>query len=139
MPRVELEYPGNTVCSHEVTVRLNDLSQASHLGFDCLVSIVHDAAAAFLGHLGVDITGTGEARIVFADLAVQYLSEAFRGDCLKIDMAVGDISSKGFEVFFKVMNQSSSRDVALARIGMVFFDFEKRCAMEIPHDIRMKI
>ncbi|SLM32250.1 conserved hypothetical protein [Desulfamplus magnetovallimortis] len=139
MPRVQLRYPGNTFCSHEIIVRLTDLSQAAHLGFDRLVSIIHDSASVFLDNIGIDITGSREIHIIFADLAVQYLSEAFRGDRLVIDMALGEIASRGIEVFFKVVNKTLSREVALAKIGMVFFDYENGCAIKIPHDILVKL
>jgi len=139
MPRVQLVYPGNTLCSHEITVSSEDLSQAAHLGFDRLVNIIHGASDTFLRNLGIYITGRRKFHIIFADLTVQYLSEAFEGDNLEIDMAMGETSSKGFEICFKVINQTRSMDVALARIGALFFDYDKRCTVEIPDGIKATI
>lgn len=139
MTRIELKYPEHTVCSHELTVRINDLSQAAHLGFDRLVNLLNEASATFLSHLGIDLSGDRKIEIIFADLAVQYLSEAFRGDRLIIEMAVGEVSSKGFEVYFKVRNRQTSVKVALAKVGVVFFDYKKRCTLDIPMEIREKL
>ena len=140
MARIRIEYPENTLYSYETTIRLTDLSQAMHLGFDRTVSILHDAAAGFLQSMGHDMTKNQKVRLIFADLAVQYLSEAFREDRLKIDVGVGDISSKGFEAIFKIHNMSRSEQVvALAKIGIVFFDYDNRCTAEIPHDIHSKL
>ncbi len=140
MARIKIEYPENTLYRYETTIRLTDLSQAMHLGFDRMVNILHDAAAGFFKSLGHDMTQDQKIRLIFADLAVQYQSEAFREDRLKIDVGVGEISSKGFEAIFKINNMNRSEEVvALAKIGVVFFDYTKRCTAEIPSDIRRQI
>ncbi|MBF0202123.1 MAG: thioesterase family protein [Desulfamplus sp.] len=134
MPRIRLEYPDTTIFVHEVTVRVTDLSKASHLGFDNLVNILNDASAAFFKYTGIEMSPDEDIYVIFADLAVQYLSEAFMGDGLKIEMAVGEKTSKGFELFFKVVNTTLSRDVALAKTGIVFFNYKTRSAVAVPEN-----
>lgn len=137
MARVKIEQPETTLYRYETTIRLTDLSQAMHLGFDRLVNILHDAAAGFMHSLGHDMTKSQSLRLIFADLAVQYISEAFRGDRLGINVGVGEISSKGFEAIFTILNTSrSDQMIAKAKIGIVFFDYDTRSAIEIPDDIR---
>ena len=125
MAKVQLQYPGNTLISHEVTVRFGDLSLAAHLGFD---------------YLGLDMTDADqEIKVIVVDFAIQYLSEAFRKDRLRIDMAVGEIRTKGFALYFKVFNQTRERQVALAKLGLVFFDYSTHTAVEIPEETLEKI
>ncbi len=139
MPRVQLQYPGNTFCSHETVVRINDLSPAAHIGFDKIVNILFDASATFLRKIKDEDKKDQLFQIIYSDLSVQYKSEAFRGDRLLIHMAVGEISSKGFELYFNVTSPKRNNEVALARIGMVLFDYSKQCTMKIPQTLREKI
>ncbi|MDJ0666259.1 MAG: thioesterase family protein [Desulfobacterales bacterium] len=140
MEKSQRYFPGNTLLSHEVTVRLNDLSLAAHLGFDCLVNMIHDAVANFMDYVGLDMTDVEKKiRVIVVDFSIQYLSEAFRKDRLRIDMAVGEIRTKGFALHFKVFNETRSRKVAIATIGLVFFDYSSHSPVEIPRETLERI
>ncbi len=140
MEKGQLYYPDNTLLSHEVTVRLGDLSLAAHLGFDYLVSMIHDAVANFMDYVGLDITDVKQKiRVIVVDFSIQYLSETFRKDRLRIDMAVGEIRTKGFALHFKVFNETREIEVALAKIGLVFFDYSSHSPVAIPKEILKKI
>ena len=136
MEKVQLYYPDNTILSHEVTVRLGDLSLAAHLGFDHLVTMIHDAVAKFMDYVGLDMTdGEKKIRVIVVDFSIQYLSETFRKDQLRIDMAVGEIRTKGFALHFKVFNETRKMKVAIAQIGLVFFDYSSHSPVEVPQEI----
>ena len=140
MEKTQRHFPGNTLLSHEVTVRLSDLSLAAHLGFDCLVNMIHDAVANFMDYVGLDITDVEKKiRVIVVDFSIQYLSEAFRKDRLRIDMAVGEIRTKGFALIFKVFNETRSRKVAIAKMGLVFFDYSCHAPVEIPRETLERI
>ena len=140
MGKVQLNYPDNTLLSHRVTVRLGDLSLAAHLGFDHLVNMIHDAVANFMDYMGLDMTDVNQKiRIIVVDFSIQYLSEAFRKDRLRIDMAVGEIRTKGFALYFKIFNETREVKVAIAKIGLVFFDYSSHSPVEIPGEILERI
>ncbi len=140
MEKVQLHYPDNTLLSHKVTVRLGDLSLAAHLGFDHLVNMIHDAVANFMDYAGLDMTDVDQKiRIIVVDFSIQYLSEAFRKDRLRIDMAVGEIRTKGFALYFKIFNETREMKVAIAKIGLVFFDYSSHSPVEIPGEILERI
>ena len=140
MAKVQLQYPGNTLISHEVTVRFGDLSLAAHLGFDYQVNLIHDALATFMDYLGLDMTDADqEIKVIVVDFAIQYLSEAFRKDRLRIDMAVGEIRTKGFALYFKIFNQTRERQVAIAKLGLVCFDYSRHASVEIPKETLERI
>ena len=140
MEKIQLHYPGNTLLSHKVTVRLGDLSLVAHLGFDHLVNMIHDAVANFMEYVGLDMTETErKVKIIVVDFSILYLSEAFRKDRLRIDMAVGEIRTKGFALYFKIFNETREMEVAVAKIGLVFFDYSSHSPVEIPRETLERI
>ena len=140
MAQVQLQYPGETLLSHDVTVRFGDLSLAAHLGFDYQVNLIHDALANFMDYLGLDMADVEQQiKVIVVDFAIQYLSEAFRNDRLRIHMAVGEIRTKGLALYFKVFNRTRNRQVAIAKLGLVFFDYGNHTPVEIPKETLEKI
>lgn len=69
----------------------------------------------------MDVEGTG---IIMAGVAIQFKTEAFYAERLTIAIAVGDFSRVSFDIYYKV--SSGSRDVAIAKTGIVFFNYEKK-------------
>jgi acyl-CoA thioesterase FadM len=139
MTRIDIPYNGETRYTLESRVRMGDINHAEHLGFDRLVSIVYDTALSFLRAEETDRTSDGSAGVIFADLAVRYLSEAFHGDVLSTELAIGEMNGKGFDLQFRVTNRRTSRPVALAKIGVRYFDYRRRKATPIPDDVRRKL
>ncbi len=136
MARVTIEYPGKTVFTHPARVRITDLSAAGHLGFDNLVSLLNDAAAAFFHANGIQRTSTRSIGVIFADLAVVYQSEAFYNEVIEIQIAIGDVGDKGLDVVFRVQGAGKDKVVATAKIGVLFFDYAKHQVVAIPQPIR---
>jgi len=132
--RIEIQYPEKTVFSCQTRVRVTDLSASGHVGFDSLVAILNDASAQFFEQRGIQ-RKPGRIGTIYADLAVAYKSESFFGDTLIVDMAIGDISDKGFDLMFRIGSRHSGKIVALAKIGVLFFDYERHQVAPIPEGI----
>lgn len=131
MSRVAIEFPQTVHFTHQLPVRVYDLNYGQHLGHDRLISLLHEARCAWFasrGHSELDIGGAG---IVLADLQVSYQGEAFYGDLLTIEIAAGERSSKGAALYYRVTNQQG-KSIALAKTGMVFFDFSTRRPIALP-------
>ena len=91
----------------------------------------------YLKHFGyseMDVEGTG---IIMADVAIQFKTEAFYAERLTIAIAVGDFSRVSFDIYYKV--SSGSRDVAIAKTGIVFFNYEKKKVAAVPEKFRLKM
>ena len=162
MPRVEISFPKFTHFSTELPVRIGDVNQGSHLGHDSMVTMLHEARIQFFRSLGydeLDIEGVGT---LVADLAISYRNEAFYGDNLKFDIAVEDISRKSCQFIYQVIrsapvaktekregdrsgvscdagsgstvhnNVKSGETIAVAKTGIVFFDYAVRKSAAIP-------
>lgn len=136
MSRVEIIYPEVTHFSAELAVRISDINYGNHLGHDGLITMIHEARILFfksLGYQELDVEGIGT---LIADLAISYKSESFYGDILKFDIAVQDITSKSCQFYYQITRMADeSRPeqlTALAKTGIVFFDFDLRKAAKIP-------
>lgn len=139
MARVEISYPERTLFRCGAEVRITDLSAAMHLGFDSLVGIVNDASARFFQHIGLSRGGFDGVNTIYADLSVVYRSEAHHGDTLRIEVAAGDVDEKRLDLVFRVSQRESGREVALARIGVLFFDYGRRKVVGIPEAVRRQV
>ncbi len=146
MPRIELELPEAFAFSTELSVRVDDVNFAGHLGHDSVVTLLHEARARLFRRLGgheLDIFGVG---IILADLVVVYRAEAFLGDRLVVKIAAGEYSSKGCDLLYLMTRHppepegatpaAQGVEVARAKTGLVFFDYRKRCAVEVPPEFR---
>jgi acyl-CoA thioesterase FadM len=71
----------------------------------------------------MDFFGTG---LIQADLAIAFKSEAFLGETLNLELYLDEQSSRSFAVLYRITEAESGRLVALARTGMVAFDYTLR-------------
>lgn len=134
MPSVNIDFPVEVIYRHPVRLRISDINYGQHLGHDTLISLLHDARCGWLkanqlSELSLD---GGTLGWVVADLSVKYQAEAFYGDELVIELAVGEIGRKGAAIFQRVVRPADERVIALAQVGVVFFDFVNRCAAPVP-------
>ncbi len=136
MARVKLELPEHFEFSTEIEVRIGDINYGGHLGNDALLSIIHEARVRFLRNYGwteANIEGVG---LIMTDAVVVYKSEVFYGDRLKVEVTVTDLSRTGGDFFYLITSKSSGKEVARAKTGIVFFDYQKRKVVEMPEKFR---
>ena len=132
MPRIKISSPEKFLFSMERSVGISDINYAKHLDSIAMVNILHEARLQFLASLGFsegNIYGLG---MVVTDLAVDYRSESFANDRLMIDVGVGSFNRYGFDIGLQVTNSASETVVCNAKMGVVFFDFDKHKITEIP-------
>lgn len=132
MPRVKVAAPDQFLFSMERTVGISDINYAKHLDSVAMVNILHEARLQFLASIGfteANIYGLG---MVVTDLAVDYRSESFANDLLIVDVGVGKFNRYGFDIGIQVTNSASETIVCAAKMGVVFFDFDKHMIAEVP-------
>jgi len=137
MARVKLQLPDNFEFSTEVQIRIGDINYGGHLGNDAILSLIHEARVRFLKKYGfseADIDGVG---IIMTDAVVVYKSEGFHGDVLVIDVTVSDFSRTGCDFLFRCANKDTYKEVARAKTGVVFFDYQNKKVVEIPKKFRV--
>jgi acyl-CoA thioesterase FadM len=134
MARVKIDFPKHTIGKIFIPVRITDINYGNHLGNDALVGIIHEARVQWLrqhNYTELDIAG---ASLIQSDLAVRYLAECFYGDVLEIDIASGETSSAGFELYYQISTNRNNQMIiiALAKTGLVFFDYNNRKVTSMP-------
>ena len=139
MARIKIEIPDKFIFQTEIPVRITDINFGGHLGNDSLLSIIHEARVRFLKRLSyseVDLEGNG---IIMTDAAIQYKSESFYGDNLLIEIAVSDFSKIGCDIVYRITNTDSGKEIALAKTGIVFFDYKNKKVVPVPEKFKTKI
>ncbi len=135
MARVMISYPGNPVFQDQQVIRVTDLGLAGHLSFDALVSILNDVAARFFDTYGIKRGRNGPIGVLHTDLAVIYRAEVFYGDAVLIEAAINDVKTKGFDLVFRVTSRSNGKEIAIAKIGILFYNYSEERAVPIPDQL----
>ena len=139
MARIKIEIPEKFFFKTEVSVRITDINYGGHLGNDSLLSIIHEARVRFLKHLGyteIDVEGSG---IIMSDVAIQYKAESFYGDELIIEIGVMDFSKIGCDIVYRISNKNFKKEIALAKTGIVFFDYKNKKVVDVPDKFKSKV
>jgi len=139
MARIKIEIPNKFIFRTELPIRITDINYGGHLGNDSLLSLIHEARVRFLNHIGYSESNVEGSGIIMIDAGVQYKSEGFYGDELIVEVAVNDFSGIGCDFIYRVTNKNTLKEIALAKTGIVFFNYEKRKTAPIPELFKKKI
>lgn len=132
MARIKLDLPEHFPFSTELQVRITDVNYGGHMGNDSLLGLLHEARVQFLAHYGLSELDIGGAGIIMADSVIVYKSEAFPGEVLDIAVTATDFNKYGCDFVYQVTERVSRREVARAKTGIVFFDYQKRAVQKTP-------
>jgi len=136
MSRIQINFPNQNVFSTEIKIRITDLNYGGHLGNDSMLSILHETRVRFLKHFGYSEMNVAGVGIIMADAAIQFKTAAFYGERLKIEIAVGDFSRVSFDIYYRIL--SGTREVALAKTGIVFYNYETKKVAAVPQEFKIK-
>lgn len=139
MPRIKIELPETFSFRTEIELRISDINYGGHLGNDSVLSLIHEARLRFLKHHGFTELDIGGASLIMADVAIEYRSEGFYGDVAVIEIAVADIASRGFGLLFRLSNKTTLKEIAIAKTGMLAFDYTARKVCSLPELFKTKI
>ena len=126
MARIKIELPETFLFSTEIPVRIGDINYGNHLGNDAVLSIIHEARLRFLTSQGLSELNIGGLGLIITDAAIVYKSEAFYGDILIVEVGLGDFNKYGCDFFYRLLNQKTGAEIAIAKTGIVFFDYNTR-------------
>ena len=132
MSRIKIDLPDTWLFQTELALRISEINYGGHLGNDAVLSLIHEARVQFLKHLKVSELDIGGASLIMADAAIIYRGEGFHGDCVKIEVSVADVGSRSFDMLFRLSNRATSKEIAIAKTGMLAFDDKVRKVCELP-------
>ncbi|MBO9631647.1 MAG: thioesterase family protein [Chitinophagaceae bacterium] len=141
MPRIKIDLPADFSFTSLIPVRITDLNYGNHVGNDTILSLIHEARVQYLHSLGygeLNFAGTG---LIMADVGIEYKAELHYGDKVKVSVAAGDISKISFDLYYKLEKEEDGKIilVAIAKTGMVCFDYDKKKVAAIPAEAREKL
>ena len=139
MARIKIELPQKFIFKTEIPIRITDINYGGHLGNDSLLSIIHEARVRFIKYLGYSESNVGGSGIIMIDSAIQYKSEGFYGNELLVEIAVSDFTGIGCDFVYRITNKNSTKEIAAAKTGIVFFNYEIRKTSPVPIEFKKKI
>jgi acyl-CoA thioesterase FadM len=139
MARIKIEIPNKFIFRTELPIRITDINYGGHLGNDSLLSIIHEARVRFLNHIGYTESNVEGNGIIMIDAGVQYKSEGFYGDELSVEIAVNYFTGIGCDFVYRLTNKNTNKEIAVAKTGIVFFNYEKRKTVPVPLEFKKKI
>ncbi|GAA3921206.1 acyl-CoA thioesterase [Litoribacillus peritrichatus] len=140
MSRLQITFPDKIHFTTHQTVRIQDVNYRKHLGHDKIISMIHDARAAFLESIGESELVDKPDGYVLADMQIIYLDEAFYKDELRFDIAVDEVSNRSCQIYYQISKQSSSGQgpqvITRAKTSVVFYNYQLKSAIPVPESIR---
>ncbi|TDI87310.1 MAG: thioesterase [Caldithrix sp.] len=134
--RPKLKLPKTFMFETEIRVQVSDINYAGHLGNDKILSFIHEARVRFLKQFNfteLDVDGVGT---IMVHATIIYKAEGFHGDILKIAVALGNFHKLGCDFFYKLTNRETGKEVARAKTGLIFFDYEKQKMVLMPEKFK---
>ena len=132
MQRVKLNPPEKLIFSMEHIVGISEVNYARHMDSVAMIELIHEARLRFLADLGFTESNIYGLGMVVTDLAVDFRSESFANDRLIVEVGVGKFNKYGFDIVFQVTNHALETTVCIAKMGVVFFDFDRHKLAELP-------
>jgi YbgC/YbaW family acyl-CoA thioester hydrolase len=141
MARIEIQLPEKFIFQTEIVVRVSDLNYGNHVGNDSILTLMQEARTLFYRSMGFESEVKLEGSIgqIVSAAAIVYKAESFLGDTLQFQIAAGDLKQYGFDLFYRITNKASHKEVAHGKTGIVCFDYSKRKIASIPEKLLDKL
>ncbi len=142
MARIRIDFPEEELSfTTRLPVLIQHVNYGGHLGNDAILSLVHECRIRYLQHLGcseLDAFGTG---LIMTDSAIIFRGEGFYGDGLEVAVGAGDLTSRGFDLFYKMHCEREGNNILIAEVktGMLCFDYKTRKPAIMPEILRKKL
>jgi acyl-CoA thioesterase FadM len=141
MARIKVELPEHFTFTTTIPIRITDLNYGNHVGNDTILSMIHEARVQFLQQLGYGELNLAGVGLIMSDVAIEFKSELFYGDAVIASVAAGDLTKISFDLYYKLEKKSgdSTQLVAVAKTGMVCYDYGKKKVAAIPMEVVDKL
>jgi acyl-CoA thioester hydrolase len=136
MARIKIDMPEHFIFSTVLPIRISDINYGGHLANDAVLSMMHEARVRFLNNYHCSEQNVDGLGLIMTDSAIVYRSEGFYGDLIQIDVAIGDFNKYGCDIFYLLSNKKTAEELAIAKTGVVFFDYEARKIAPMPDSFR---
>jgi acyl-CoA thioesterase FadM len=138
MPRIKISLPQKFNFTTTIGIRITDLNYGGHVGNDTVLSLIHEARMQFLQHFNYTELEFAGISLIMSDVAIEFKNEVFYGDVLTALVTANHFTSVLFDLFYKLIKTIENKEivVALAKTGMVCFNYSNRKVVALPHGIK---
>jgi acyl-CoA thioesterase FadM len=141
LKRVKIGFPERDPLGvFSIPIRISDINYGGHLGNDRILQLAHEARLQLLVQLGFTELDCGGHSLIMADAEIAFKSEVFYGELLEISVYAGDVTTKGFSMYYRLRKADANQMVvAEVRTGLVAFDYEARRVAELSPTFKSKL
>ncbi|NIN00485.1 MAG: thioesterase [candidate division Zixibacteria bacterium] len=136
MRRLRLELPKHFEFFVDIPVRIGDINYGGHLGNDSILSLVNEARIRFLNQNGFSESNIDGLGLIMVDSVIIYKSQSFYGEILRIEITTDHMNKYGCDFIYRITNKERGKEIARAKTGVAFFDYEKKRIVKIPERFR---
>lgn len=132
MSRVKLKLPEKFSFYTTIPIRITDINYGGHVGNDTILTLLHEARMQFLDHYSfseMDFAGTS---LIMTNVEIEFKKELFYNDAIGIYVTISNFTHIGFDVYYKVVKNAGEVVVAIARTGMVCYDYQQKKITKVP-------
>ncbi len=142
MSRIKIEVPDHFSFSANIPIRITDINYGGHVGNDSILSIIHEARMLFLKEYGYEELNLDGAGLIMSDVAIEFKNELFYGDELQVSVQAANFSKVAFTIFYKLEKVNPNQEnklIAIAKTGMVCYDYNNKKVTAIPSTVLAKL
>ena len=134
MPKTKIHKQDSYSFKTRIKIRVSDLNYGGHLGYDKILTMIHQARLELFKSWDVTELDLGDHKtgIVAGDANINYLGEGFLHDTLLIEIQPMEIGAISFRLAHSISNIKNGSSIALVDVGFVGFDYSKRAASRLP-------
>ncbi|HEU0064993.1 MAG TPA: thioesterase family protein [Flavisolibacter sp.] len=137
--RIRLELPEQFSFHTTIPIRITDVNYGGHVGNDSILSLIHEARLQYLNSFGYTEMELEGVALIMSDAAIEFKSELFYGDQLKVYITVSNYSKVSFDLFYKLVNSENEKIIVTAKTGMVCYDYKNKKVTTVPEAAKMKL
>src|SRR3954471_22129461 len=130
--RIRLELPEQFSFHTTIPIRITDVNYGGHVGNDSILSLIHEARLQYLNSFGYTEMELEGVALIMSDAAIEFKSELFYGDQLKVYITVSNYSKVSFDLFYKLVNSENEKIIVIAKTGMVCYDYKNKKVTTVP-------
>ncbi len=141
MARVKIIIPENKINTFTIPVRISDVNYGNHVGNDAIVSIIHEARLQWLSQHNFTELNIDGAGLIMSDLEIEFKKESFYGDIIEVQLSIGELSKKSFEIYYKLYTKRNDERLvlAVAKTGIVCYNYLNKKVVTIPDVLKNMI
>lgn len=123
----------------DITTRFRDIDSMGHVNNAVYFTYFEEGRKEFLRSL-FNIVNPNEYNFILAHIRCDYLKPIRISDPISLELWVGEIGLKKFDLVYAIVNRDDSSAVyATGRSVQIFYDYKKNASMPIPQYFLDKI